>query len=380
MEPSESSRVPLSPEAADQRAAEIAPLISQLMDVSYPPRVRRQAARELARIGSDEAMAALRDALRDSPSWLKATIAERLGESPHPDARPMLHELIASKDDPTVRGAIRGLALLGDNEAIHALARVLYDGERPLSVRTEAALALGEIDQASAAQILARAVWEIQDSTVLEHVLEGLGKRPFAETEEFFRAYLDAKNVSSDLRVAALEALANSPGDVAPFLAAYLSDSDPEVRAAAAWALSAAENIADSSLGLTDWLARETSPEVRVRLYQALETQTDTDPRRVLAIVQRETDNAARMAGIEFLAGTLHSAITPEVTQYFTQTAVPELQSLALTSENFQERLKSVLILRRTPTAAAASALQEIARATSEPRIAEAARSTPPAR
>jgi HEAT repeat protein len=209
-------------------------LISVMSDKSLSVQLRRQAARSLARVGTEEAMAALKAALADNnPPYLKAAIAESLGESPSPAARDLLHDLVNGKDEITARAAARGLALAGDANAVDTLGNVLFNEQSPLSVRAEAARALGDVDLSSAQDLLVRAVAQIQDEDVRESVLDGLGRRPFSETEEFFRSYLNSPDVPPDSKVLAIEAITDADGDVGPFLATYLNDPNPEVRAAA---------------------------------------------------------------------------------------------------------------------------------------------------
>ena len=179
-------------------------------------------------------MAALKAALAgNNPPYLKAAIAESLGESPSPAARDLLHDLVNGKDEITARAAARGLAWAGDANAVDTLGNVLFNEQSPLSVRAEAARALGDVDLSSAQDLLVRAVTQIEDDDVRESVLDGLGRRPFSETEEFFRNYLNSPDVPPDSKVLAIEAITDADGDVGPFLATYLNDPNPEVRAAA---------------------------------------------------------------------------------------------------------------------------------------------------
>ena len=223
---------------ASETEPETARLVSSMLDQTLSLRVRRQAARSLAKLGTDEAMAALRAALaNNNPPSLKAAIAEGLGESPNPQARDLLHELVNGKDETTARGAARGLALQGDADAVNTLGNLLFNEQTPLSVRTEAALALGDVDLASAQDLLTQAINKIQDEDVRESVLDGLGRRPFADTEPFFRNYLDSPDVSPDSKVLAIEAITDADGDVGQFLTKYLNDPNSDVRAAAKSAL-----------------------------------------------------------------------------------------------------------------------------------------------
>jgi HEAT repeat protein len=370
---SQSATLRMSPDAAAVNS-QIAELIRQLMDESLPMKNRRHAARALARHGSDDSMAALELALQNGPSALKSAIAQALGESPHPDAPRRLLELIDSSDEAAARGAVRGLALRADSEAVEALGNLLFNAQKALSVRTEAALALGELDHPSALNLLGKAVWDIKDPTVLEHVLEGIGKRPFNETEEFFRSYLESPHTSADAKVAAIEALANSPGDVTSLLLKQLNNSDAEIRQAAAWALSAMENPVAAGPQMLAFIQQETDPAVRARLYQALDGQSDADARAVLALARSETDPIARLAAFEFLAGALRTSPGSEIASFFNQTAIPELKQRALESAQVQDRLSAVLILRRAQTAAAAEALREIAAGSPDQKVADAAR------
>jgi len=47
-------------------------------------------------------------------------------------------------------------------------------------------------------------------------VLEGLGSRPFSETQEFFDGYLSSPDTPAQRKAMALEALGNSEDDVTP--------------------------------------------------------------------------------------------------------------------------------------------------------------------
>jgi len=213
---------------------ETARLTSIMLDKSASLQVRRQAARSLGKIGTDEAMDALKSALGgDVPPHVKAAIAEGLGESPNPAARDLLHELVNGKDETVARGAARGLATRGDTDAVDTLGNLLFNDQTPLSVRTEAALALGDVSLPAAQDQLTRAIAQIHDEDVLESALDGLGRRPFSDTQEFFRTYLDSPEVPPTSKVLAIQAIQDADGDVAQFLSGYLNDPNPAVRAAA---------------------------------------------------------------------------------------------------------------------------------------------------
>jgi HEAT repeat protein len=228
-----------SHQAQSENEPETARLISVMLDRSANLRLRREAAKSLGKIGTEEAMAALKSALADdNPPYVKAAIAEGLGESPNPESANLLHQLVGNKDEITARGAARGLAARGDADAVSTLGNLLFNDQTPLSVRTEAALALGDVSLSSAQDLLTRAITQIQDEDVLESALDGLGRRPFSETEGFFRNYLDSSTVPPESKVLAIQSIADAEGDDIPqFLSKYLGDPNPDVRAAAKDAL-----------------------------------------------------------------------------------------------------------------------------------------------
>jgi HEAT repeat protein len=179
--------------------------------------------------------------------------------------------------------------------------------------------------------------------------------------------------VSSELRVAAIESLAQAKGDPTAFLASFISDSDAEVRASAAWTMSATDATGNAAPQLLAALQGEQDPEVRRRLYQALGNQESFDTSTTLALIQRETDLAARVAGMDLLAASLRSNPTPEVQTYFDQTAAPSLKNTALTGETSHERMAAVIALVRASTPSAMSALQDLAQQATDPRVKQSA-------
>ncbi|HXZ25114.1 MAG TPA: HEAT repeat domain-containing protein, partial [Nitrospiria bacterium] len=158
-------------------------------------------------------------------------------------------------------------------------------------------------------------------------------------------------------------------GNVAPFLLTYLGDQDADVRAAAAWALSMSDSTNDIGPQLTDALKQETDPVVRTRMYQALGAQPGADPEIILPLVHNESDPTARLAGLTYLAGAVRSSSAPDVTDFFNQTAIPELTHVALQSNSSQNRLGAVIALERAGTTAATSALQQIAQQSTDPKV-----------
>jgi len=302
-----------------------------------------------------------------------------IGAAAHPitGAEVPFKDLITALKDDSLpisehKAAIQALAELGSPEAVGALAELLNDPLRPVGLRSEAATGLGDIIRSEAMQALAQATMTIGDEDVVPQVLSAIGRRDFSETQAFFRQYLGS-GVASDLRVAAVESLAQANGNPIAFLAGYISDPDASVRASAAWAMSATEATGNASPQLIASLQAEQDPEVRWRLYQALANQESFDTNIALALVQHETDSAARIAGIDLLGSSLRDNSTPAVRKFFDQTAAPALKNTALTGESNSERIAAVMALVHASTPAAMSALQDLAQQATDPRVQQSA-------
>jgi hypothetical protein len=157
-----------------------------LLEVTNSFALKQQAARALAAAESDTAFALALNVLTNAPSSSRAAMAEALGHSQRPESRTLLESLLTGADEAVARGAVRGVAARASPDALNQLGAMLVDGwDLPLSVRTEAALCLGGLDDPAATDVLKAAALEVKNTTVAKHVLAGLGNRPFAETESF---------------------------------------------------------------------------------------------------------------------------------------------------------------------------------------------------
>jgi HEAT repeat protein len=353
-------------------------VIQRFLNSNTPLKARRADAWRIAKAGTPEAMAALNQALNDAPSSLKAAIGEALGYCDHPDAKKMMLSLLESNDEVAARGAIRGLAATDDSEAIEVISQVLLDSARPESLRIQTAVVLGEIDTPTAYKALINSFSRIEEPDadgIAGAILEGLGKLPFTKTEAFFSSLLSSQNATSELRVAAIEALANSSEDAASLLFEYTkADLDPEVRAAAAWAISTLSESGNISSELVDLVQTEKDPNVRRRLFEAISNQTDVPVERLLPIAMAEQNPAARLAAFELVADVLNRSPQPMLATQFDRSVVQELLTIALQEGDFQSQLRSIITLKKAKTPDAVNALETIGKS-SDPRIAEAARS-----
>ena len=347
-------------------------VMARLLSTSSSDKMRRAAALDVARLGTEEALNALRKVLADpsAASGLKAAIAEALGECPHPDARALLHRLTGTSDESIARGALRGLAAIGDSVAIRWLSSFLESDATPADLRVEAALALGTIDDPLAFNALT-SVLPVDDPNLTRGLLEAIGQQHFDQSRGFFTEYLGSSEVPPSLRAAALEAIGRAPGEVAPFLLQFASDPDPEARAAAAWALSVTGQRAAIGAELVQLLRAESDAKVRLRLYQALGSQQNFDLATVQQFAESEPEISVRLEAYHALARTIH---TPEAAAHFDQHAVPQLAEVAVTGTTLQHRLTSVVALQRARTPAARAALASVAQNSSDARVIEAAR------
>jgi HEAT repeat protein len=354
--------------AALDAQASVKDLIKALRDNSLPMSERKAAIQALAKLGTPEAIAALKEALAGGSEELRVAIAEGLGECTSPECTTMLLGLLNDSSQAVARAAIRGLSQLGSPEAVAALTKLLNDSLRSSDLRSEAAAGLGSINGPGAMEALAQAALTLGDEDIVTQVLDAIGGRDFSETQSFFQQYMGSA-ISSDLRVAAIESLWQAKGDPSAFLASYISDSDAEVRASAAWALSATDATGNVGPQLLASLQGEQDADVRRRLYQALANQESFDTSTALALVQREADPTARVAGMDLLASSLRNNPTPEVQTFFDQTAAPALKNAALTGESSHERMAAVIALVRASTPSAIAALQEVAQQATDPRV-----------
>ena len=348
---------------------------AELLDESHSLKSRRQAAWNLAKRRSAEALAVLQQCLTNASVQLKTTIAEALGNLDSAEARELLRLLLKSDNDVVVRGAMRGWATLGDNEALQVLATMLMDSQKGEDLRTETALSLSKVNSARAYQILVDSPNnKIAGSEIATTILTGLGQRSFSETEPFFRSFLRRSDVPTELRVAALESLGHAGGNPVPLLLQHLVSSDSRVRAAYAWALSMVENPPDIAPQLLEQLEGEGSAEVRSRIYQALENQFNVDSEKLLAAVLNDQSASSRVAGLKLLAAQVSRQNSPMLATKFDSVAVPRLEKLAINGAELQNRLVSVMALKQAKTPGALLALNKIAAQSAEPRIVAAAK------
>ena len=263
---------------------------------------------------------------------------------------------------------------MASEEAVQILNGLLRNGDKSETLRAEAALSLGAITNLPGAYLaLTNAVWQTSNPELAKAILEGLGSRSLDETRDFFQTYLNTPGLATELRVAAVEAMGNAPGDAAALLLRYASDADAEVRAEAVWALSSSGTTGKSGDRLLQLLQNETEPEVRQRLYQALANQEHYDVAAVMQMVQQESQMDVRVAGLDLLARTCQEKPSAELLAFFEQTGVPTLKETAIKGRSSYERMLAVTALQQLGTPQGQNALAEIARRSTDLQVIEAA-------
>lgn len=349
-------------------------LIARFLSDETPMSIRKVDALRLARLGSVDAKSALLKALVSGASELRAAVAEAIGRSQWSDAGDILRELLTEQDTVVLRGAISGLALLGDNAAIESLQMLLLAENTDEMIRTYIASKLGDVQTEVALNTLIAATAVSLTEETLLNVVTSLAKYPFEQTGEIFKDIFTKNQANIEFLTEATEALANSDKKALPFLLDIASRySDAEVRASAAWAAGFNAHTGNLAEPLAQLVPQESDDEVRRRLYEALMRQDNIPSQQLLEQVITEHDVATKVAAANMLAMSLHqSGADAMVQQSFNQEIVPDLIATALGDYSTNLRYRAVFALIRAGTADANSALTIISQQ-AEPRIADLA-------
>ena len=347
-------------------------MVARLFDRTQDPITRYRDAYRLAKAGTPEAVSALQRFFQTATVPEKAAIAQLLGSWGNPRCKPWLWMLLDDPNEAVRIGAIRGLSVIGGEDVTAKLAGFLASPSVPVAIKIEAAGGLGTMRSDSAYDALAACFERHEDPDVIEAVVANLGRFPFtSQLEAAFADYLARPDTPARLRVAAVESLADSTPAAVPFLLRTAeTDGDWEVRAGAAWALSAHGAVPGEGPRLIDLARQETDEIVRRRLYEALLAQRDVVVDRLVPLVSQEHDVAARVAGWNAVGAAVsrQSSWAGD----FDRTAVPELLQIALEENSLNVRLRAVFALRRAETTGARAALAQISQVP-EPRVASAA-------
>ena len=220
--------------------------------------VRGAAAAALGELKSAEATPALMRALKDPDSGVRAASARALGELGAREAVAELTRLLSDRG--TAQAAAEALGRIGDRKAVAALATLLVDPGAPVEARRATATALGLLGDPVAAKYLISA---LEDPNVRWFAVDAVGalgaslpKSPAGARE---RPLLPA---------------------VAPVARILLTDGKPDVREAAAVALSKMGLEAPTPKGTPKDRAKALE-EARRQALESLTRAQDDDEARV---------------------------------------------------------------------------------------------------
>lgn len=348
--------------------------LKHFLDESVDLKERRIHAYRLARVGSPECIAALLKVLATAPPEHRAFMAQLVGSTANPAAREWLLPLLDDADEGVVRAAIRGLSAIGGVETTERIAALLDDAAQPETVRIEAALGLGTIGTPAAGDALVRALGTASSEDLAIPILDGLGRFDFPLVEATFNQVITHPETPTALKIAALEALSNSSGAALPYLLNGAEhEANPELRAAAAWAISARAEGPDCGSELIRIAGKEPEADVRRRLYEAMLPQASVQADALLSKVQDEDDLAARVAGFNAIGAAIRRQPASATAGNFDREIAPELVRIATEPNSLNLQMRAVFALRRAGTPAAQDALARIVEH-APPQVATAAR------
>ena len=348
--------------------------IARFQDQSVGLEQRRLYAYRLARVGTPECIAALLTVLQTAAPPDKAFMAQLIGSTGNPAAKQSLWPLLGDENVEARMAAIRGLSVIGGDDVTETLSALLRNERESARIRLEAAAGLGTVGTTEAQKILVQTLHERTSRDLTAEVLNSLGRFQFSAVAGTFEEYLNAPDTPASLRVVAAEALAESSSDAAPFLLTVMkTERNPEVRGAAAWAISSHQAVDNLGAALADATQQESNADVRRRLYEALLPQAEIPVDRLWSTVRAEEDVASRVAGFNALGTGVSRAPDSPWALTFDQEIVPELLHIATEPNSLNLQMRAVFALRRAQTPAAQDALQIIARQ-SRSQVATAAR------
>lgn len=347
-------------------------LIARLLDESSPLATRKLDAWRLAVLGGDNAKLALLSVLQNGSDAMRAIVAEMLGHGRWPDVPDILGRLLSEENTLVARGAVSGLALLGNKKALAILRDTLLNGAGAEALLSFIAYRLGDIQTPEALDALKTAFARpSMPEETLRNVVASLGKYPFQHTSAIFRQIVADSQLSSEFKAEATESLIRAGKGALAFLRETAADhADPRVRASAAWTAGAHPNTGRLSQPLTELLSVEADDEVRRRLYEAMMRQADIPAAALLDRALSETTAATRVAAANMLAVSLQQPNTgAEVQNRYDLQIVPQLLATALSDESLNLRYRAVFALARAGTETALTALKTIQQQ-GEPQIA----------
>ena len=273
----------------------------------------------------------MKKALRDGSDEVRAAVAEGLGRSEYKECTDLLLGLLDDRNEAVAQAAVRGLAQQGTEIAAQTLTKLLNDGQRSVDMRIEAALGLGTMDQPGVLETLQNAARTIGDEDIVTQVLNALAGREFSDTREFFQQYIGS---APDFRAPRCRGRGAVAGQGRPDRFPYGLPLGPGRGDPGLGGLGDKRDRRNrqrrQAAGRT---ARRAGSGRAIAPLPGVAEQESYDINTVMALVQREADPAARVAGMDLLGESVRENPTPELQKFFDQNAAPALKDAALKGE-----------------------------------------------
>jgi HEAT repeat protein len=209
-------------------------------------------------------------------------------------------------------------------------------------------------------------------------VLEGLAQQPFSEVESVFLQLIEDPEASVDLKLEAIEALAEGIPETADFLLEMArSADDPELRSAAIDALALSGESADALADFGAMLLGESSENVRADIYNSLAFNADrviegSNTSELVSFALAETGSRPQLEGYRMVASLLHARYDTDLADTFDASMVTWLQDSAENGGDRYTRHLSIGALQLAGTPGALEALLDLSHS-SDPTVSRSA-------
>lgn len=272
-------------------------VLASLLD-SKDAKLREAGLQTLPKMGSPAGIAYLMKLTRSKDKELRPRAQAALLQSKDPRVKPFLLEQLHKSKELRVRvEAARALATKGTRDEVLPVLKKALD-ERDVDIRViamEGIAALG--DRVVAAELRPLAVNHREDRRISTAALRVLGGTGDLANLEVLRRALSLDYLH--LRVAAVQAMGDlRRREAAGDLAGALQDGSAEVRQAAAVALGMVGGP-EAVPPLQAAVDRETEPEVRARIIEALGRTGEADGLMALQVLLVSPEESVRLAAVE---------------------------------------------------------------------------------